>query len=158
MDQKLDQKVADKLLDLRKESLQELKNGKIRAHGKLWGMDVFSWINPDIELVASTIESFPFPVIWIGNKELFDWCSHHSPSVWSNIKTVIAIDHPGIYFTNKEYHKVSNVVGTQSTLDALEMMKALKQKGAVLLFTATGLEWERNQKMFNDFMDLHQII
>lgn len=157
MDQKLDQKIANKLVEHRLESLQENKNGKIRPHGKLWGMDVFSWNNPEIELIASTISSFPFPVIWIGNKELFDWCSMNCPTVWSNVKTVIATDHPGIFFTNEHFLDVSNVVGTNSTTDALEMMKGLKQKGAVLLFTSTGIEWERNQKMFNEFMDLHQI-
>ncbi len=39
----------------------------LRSHGKLFGMDAFSWHNPNISVLAKTIESFPFKTIWLGN-------------------------------------------------------------------------------------------
>lgn len=157
MDQKLERKLGETLLDARKEALKHINHGTIRAHGKLWGMDVFSWGNPEFELVKSMIESFPFPVIWVGNKDIFDWCGEHHPSIWSNIKTVIAVDFSRLIFTQKEFISVENVIGISSVDEAFEFVKGAKYKGAVLLFTASGDEWERNYKSFNDFMSLHQI-
>lgn len=39
----------------------------LKSHGKLFGMDAFSWHNPNISVLAKTIESFPFKTIWLGN-------------------------------------------------------------------------------------------
>jgi len=157
MDQKLERKLGDTLIDARKDALKQINHGCIRAHGKLWGMDVFSWGNPEFELVASMIDSFPFPVIWVGNKDIFDWCIEYQPSVWRSIKSVIAVDFSRLIFTQKEFISVENVIGISSVDEAFEFLKGVKHKGAVLLFTASGLEWERNYKSFNDFMNLHQI-
>jgi len=157
MDQKLERKLGESLLDARKEALKQIAHGTLRAHGKLWGMDVFSWANPEFELVVSMIDSLPFPVIWVGNKDILDWCGEFQPSVWTNIKTIIAFDAPRLIFTQKEFVSIENVIGISSVDEAFEFVKGAKYKGAVLLFTASGNEWERNYKSFNDFMNLHQI-
>lgn len=157
MDQQIGKKVSDQLLAARQESLEQLKFGAIRAHGKLWGMDVFSWPNPSIELVATTIESFPFPVVWIGNKAVFDWCIEHQDSVWTNVRTVIATDEPRMVLTHENFVHVENVYGSETLEDSLLMMKGMQLKGGVLLFTATDSEWERNHQAFVDFIALHQI-
>ena len=39
----------------------------LKSHGKLFGMDAFSWLNPNISVLEKTIESFPFHTVWIGN-------------------------------------------------------------------------------------------
>ncbi len=157
MDQKTGNKVANQLVLLRKESLEQMKFGSIRAHGKLWGMDVFSWPNPSIDLVASTIESFPFPVVWIGNRAMFEWCHEHQSSVWSNVKTVIATDDAGLVLSSNNFVYVDNVFGSQSVEECLIMMQGMQFKGGVILFTASDNEWERNHKTFVDFIELHQI-
>lgn len=44
----------------------------LKSHGKLFGMDAFSWHNPNISVLAKTIESFPFKTIWLGNHAEID--------------------------------------------------------------------------------------
>ncbi|MBT5933476.1 MAG: hypothetical protein HOH34_09065 [Flavobacteriales bacterium] len=39
----------------------------LQSHGKLFGMDAFSWHNPNISVLEKTIESFPFRTVWLGN-------------------------------------------------------------------------------------------
>ena len=39
----------------------------LQSHGKIQGMDAFSWHNPNIFVLDKTIESFPFRTIWLGN-------------------------------------------------------------------------------------------
>ena len=157
MDQQIGKKSSLTLLGSRKESLEQMKFGAIRAHGKLWGMDVFSWPNPSVELVASTIESFPFPVVWVGNKAVFEWCNEYHETVWSNVRTLIATDEPRMVFKNENFVQVQNVYGTNSVDECLLMMKGMQLKGGVILFTATDSEWERNHQAFVDFIELHQI-
>lgn len=147
----------DQLLDARKKALDNQQFGKIRAHGKLWGMDVFSWANPAAELVAPTIESFPYPVIWIGNQDLLDWCSENFPTVCVNVKTIIAQDQAYEVYSKIDQFPVEKMVGAGSVENSLSMMKELATKGAIVLFTATGVEWERSQKVFVDFLNLHQL-
>lgn len=156
MQNKVGQKLADQLLESRKHALEQFKEGTIRPHGKLWGMDVFSWANPNPELVASTIESFPFPVKWIGEAKMFDAIATEFTEVWNTIDTVVAYDSPGLYMTAEHYKNIETVIGTLSVFDALTMFKGLTHSNGVLLFTASGVEWERLQNEFNDFLKLHQ--
>jgi hypothetical protein len=52
MEKKQDLNLENRLLDFRKESLKKLNTTTMRSHGKLWGMDVFSWFLPDPELIT----------------------------------------------------------------------------------------------------------
>ena len=54
------------LLLARQEALRAEKENSLRALGKMWGMDVFTWIDPYPGSISSTIHAFPFPVIWLG--------------------------------------------------------------------------------------------
>jgi len=146
----------DQLLDARKAALHEQIHGKIRAHGKLWGMDVFSWANPSGDSVATTIESFPYPVIWIVNQDLLDWCSVNYPNICVNVKTIIAQDQKYEIYSKLDLIHVEKMIGAGSVENSLEIMKKFVRKGAIVLFTSTGVEWERSQKIFVDFLNLHQ--
>lgn len=156
MSQNIGQKVTDRLLEARQEALSQFKEGTIRPHGKLWGMDVFSWANPNPELVASTIDSFPFPVTWIGEKELFDWVAVNHPEIWDTIESVVAYNSPGLYLTEEHYKKIQTVVGAQNVQDALTLFNGIHGKSGVLLFTSSGLEWERINNEFTAFVKMHQ--
>ncbi len=76
---------AQQLLSARQETLQKLQTTAMRPHGKLWGLDVFSWLEPDMELLANTIHSFPFQVVWISNKEILEGVVAADPQILSNV-------------------------------------------------------------------------
>lgn len=156
MRQNTGQKVTDRLLEARQEALSQFKEGTIRPHGKLWGMDVFSWANPNPELVASTIDSFPFPVTWIGEKELFDWVAENHAEIWASIETVVSYNSPGLYLTAEHFKIIRTVVGAQNVKDALTLFNGIHGKSGVLLFTSSGPEWERINNEFTAFVKMHQ--
>jgi hypothetical protein len=56
------------LLTARQNGLLKANETSLQSQGKLFGMDAFSWIYPNIEVLHSTLNSFPFEVLWIGNK------------------------------------------------------------------------------------------
>lgn len=157
MSQKIDQQQqAGQLLQARQEALGEMRHGKIRPHGKLWGMDVFSWPNPDHELLCTTIGSFPFPVVWLGTGEQMMDCLERHSELTSNLKSVVAYPTTDLIFKLKNLVAVPEVVGVESMQDALIMVKGLQTSGTILLFTTEGAEWERELADFVNFIDLHQ--
>ena len=40
----------------------------LKPHGKYFGMDTFSCLNPDLDVLEKTIMNFPFDLLWIGNQ------------------------------------------------------------------------------------------
>lgn len=149
-------KSSDQLVSERRNSLRQIANGVLRPHGKLWGMDVFSWANPNAEELASTINSFPFPVIWMGNQDILNWMNKNEPEVWTNVKTILAYDQPRLVFEDSNFINVHTIFGIEKLEDALQLIQFHFKKGSVLLFTATDLEWERNYKLFTEFIEMHQ--
>jgi len=55
----------ESLLKARVEGMHQLEKGSLRPHGKLWGMDVFSWYNPMRFELENVLSSFPSPVLWL---------------------------------------------------------------------------------------------
>ena len=80
---KVDQRTQ--LLQAREEGLKSLQNGVLKPHGKLLGMDVFSWLNPDVHMLMNTLHSFPFPVIWIAQKMDWDALLNLDNTILSNL-------------------------------------------------------------------------
>lgn len=156
MNRKVEQQ-GSQLLQARKEALEQLKFGSMRAHGKLWGMDVFSWPNPELDQLAHTVHSFPFQVIWIGSGELILDSLKQHPEIVGNLKTVMAHNTPGMAVRDQELIAIPEVVGMQSVEDALEMLRGVQATRTILLLTADGAEWERTQGVFNRFLELHQV-
>lgn len=156
MNRKVEQQ-GTQLLQARKEALEQMKFGSMRAHGKLWGMDVFSWPNPELDQLAHTVHSFPFQVIWIGSGELILDSLKQHPEIVGNLKSVIAHNAPAMALRNEELIVIPEVVGTLSVEDALEMLRGVQATRTILLFTADGAEWEPTQEVFNRFLELHQV-
>lgn len=147
---------ANQLLEARKQALEESRFGKLQAHGKLWGMDVFSWPNPNLELLATTLDSFPFQVVWFGSSLLFQSCNEIDERVWINIDSIIAYDDSRLIFRNKNFVPVSSVLGFQSIELALNSIKGLRKLNCILLLTPSGTEWEMEHKSMLEYITLHQ--
>lgn len=50
------------LLQARKEALQYADGTSMQSYGKIFGKDVFAWLNPFDFQLKSTLTSFPFPL------------------------------------------------------------------------------------------------
>ena len=55
--------IEEQLLQSRGAGLKDaIQINTMNAHGKVMGMDTFSWVNPQIDALASALESFPFTI------------------------------------------------------------------------------------------------
>jgi hypothetical protein len=157
MSEKLGTRTEDRLLEARRESLHQLNESSIRPHGKLWGMDVFSWFNPTPSLIANTLHSFPFPAIWIGNGAVIAKALAEDELLLNNLSAIISYDSSIFNLENHWLDKIENCVGTQSVEEAFHFLKMVKAPQTILMFTATGENWEENKKEFEDFLKLVQV-
>ena len=150
--------LEDRLLQARSEGLENRKESMLRPHGKLWGMDVFSWYQPNVHILANTLHSFPFPVVWVGNANDIRQTLEEDPTVCVQINTLLTFDNPVFMLATDEMSKIKNVLGVNSLEDGLKMIKAFKRKNSVLLFSASGENWKESKQAFENFLSLFQTV
>jgi hypothetical protein len=158
MESKVKINLGDRLLDARNEGLKNMRENALRPHGKLWGMDVFSWYQPDVNLLSNTLHSFPFPVVWLGNSEDIKNTIAEDSSVCAQLTTIVSFDNSFFNISLESLDKIQNVVALNSLHDALLMLKAMRKKSAVLLFSASGESWFESKNEFEEFLNIHQTI
>lgn len=157
MDQKVKKELISPLLQAREESLKKMKQTSIQPHGKLWGMDVFSWHQPSTELLANTIHSFPFPIVWVGNYETVNDTLKRDESLIANIDTILFHDSSKLRLSIDHWLEMKNLASVKNINDALSLLPTFKRKHAVLLFTTDGQNWEIAKESIEEFIKLHQI-
>ena len=60
---------SEQLLQAREQGLKQAQQvDTMQAHGKILGMDTFSWMNPHVDMLATLLASFPFSILWIGTQ------------------------------------------------------------------------------------------
>ncbi len=153
---KLNVSLENRLLEARNEGLNKAKELTLRPHGKLWGMDVFSWYQPNVHLLTNTIHSFPFPVVWIGNAADINNAIEEDFDVCVQLNSVVTFDNSLLNLSDEALNKIPNVAGVSSLSDALILLKTFKKKNSVFLFSASGEDWEENKKTFEEFLELFQ--
>lgn len=143
--------IENSILQARKEGLLKAGDTTMQSHGKLWGMDVFSWINPKPTVLAATMDSFPFPIFWI------------SSSLERNEVLEVNVDlNDKIHFTvvlnSENLPIVSNNIVSISTLNqAFDQINILKIKPSILLFTYSQSDWEYQKNRFSDYLSMAQV-
>jgi hypothetical protein len=158
MEKKIGVRLEDRLLEARNEGLQNMKETTLRPHGKLWGMDVFSWYKPNIHILANTLHAFPFPVVWIGNRSDIFSTIEEDPSVCIQLNSIIAFDETQLILPSEKLSKIKNIAGVNSLQDAFRLLKYFQKKNAVLLFSASNEDWKKNKLEFEEFLSIHQTL
>ncbi len=157
MEKNLTTSQEEKLLRAREQVLQNQESGSLRPLGKLWGMDVFTWVNPFPGMIANTIHSFPFEVIWIGNESDVLRTLSEDQTLCSNLHSVVIYDRPEFSMKGAWVCDVDNHICTQNVTDALEMLKAIKTTKKVLLFTTSGPQQVEDRTTFEEYVKLVQV-
>jgi hypothetical protein len=145
------------LVDARKDALEQAKNGSIRPHGKLWGMDVFSWNNPDMTACVSTIHAFPFPVLLIGQENIIHELLSQDETIKSNVHAFFIWEmHEVTKSTslNLTDGHASFVVDTTELL--LEALTKNKLQRGVVLHLADGKDASFYQNEFQRLLLIQQ--
>ena len=147
--------VKERLLEVRKNGL--LKVSKVEsmcAHGKVLGMDTFSWIAPQVDKLATVILSFPFKVLWIGSHDHIKLCLENYPELVTNIETIIIYDQDVPRLNSEILKRINNYVCVEGTDAAFELAKSLKIKKGAFLFTINKDVAQEEKLKFEQFISL----
>ncbi len=144
------------LLGARKESLSRINQSNLRSHGKLWGMDVFSWIHPNMSTIGTTIHSFPFSVRWVGNAHDLTKALEDQPELMDKLSAALVFDNSVFALKNEHLHGIKNCVGTRSVEEAMRMVKIAAKPQSILLFTASGENADDAKNEFERILNVLQ--
>jgi hypothetical protein len=137
MENKLRTDIQEKLIRSRNEVIQT-KSSPMRTMGKLWGMDVFTWINPEPGALLNTLGSFPFKVLWMGGVQEVSTVLSTDDSVLGTLDTVVTYN-ANIFGLKEDWlGSLVNGAGTSSLVDALYFVDYFKAPKTVMLFTSSG--------------------
>jgi hypothetical protein len=156
MERKLTLTSDERLLRAREESLLNHEEGSLRPLGKMWGMDVFTWVNPYPGMVSNTIHSFPFTVVWIGNSSDVLNTICEDETLCSNLHAIVLSDASILDLNARIVDNVRNCAGTNSVLESIEMVKVFRSQQKVLLFTSSGIDAIERKTEFENYVKLVQ--
>ncbi len=142
----------EQLLQARERGLKEAAEvSSIKAHGKLLGMDTFSWNNPHIDALATFISSLPFPVQWVTHHQLVKDCLNTYPEIAMNIHSIVVHDKAELNLDKEMFVLIPNITFVEGVEEALELVKAMQQEKSVFLFTGNP-DW-KPETVFEQFIE-----
>lgn len=143
----------DALLQARERGLSELRSGaEMKAHGKVAGMDTFSWENPEVDALGSMMCSLPFDVIWVASFDQVNELANEMPEALLKLDTILLYDHVHRSSDLDWISQVKNVAFVGGVANALQFMHALKKNSCAFLFTSNSKKWGEGQAQFERFL------
>jgi hypothetical protein len=143
------------LIQAREEALRNAELRSLRPMGKLWGMDVFTWYDPTVFELSATLQTFPFPVFWMGTAKQVSELASVDPEVMRGLSWIAQFDNPQLRIPGDVLTPIPLVTATETLEDALKILKAVKKNRHILLFTVSGNEWKTKMEVFESFVKLH---
>lgn len=125
------------------------RTGTLMPKGKLFGMDAFVWLYPWLETLSSTIQSFPFDVVWVGNGAEIEAILEQNPSIESKVLCYLIIGETK--FKNEKSLNFTDIN------EALKSIKENSKKPGIILFTSTDSNTEYTNRQINNYLELAQI-
>ena len=132
-----------------KSDLSISRKGTLMPKGKLFGMDAFVWLYPGVETLSSTIQSFPFDIVWIGNGAEMEAILEQTPSIENKVLRYLIIGETE--FKNEKSLNLTDIN------EALKLIKENSKKPGILLFTSTDSNTEYTNRQINNYLELVQI-
>lgn len=153
MEKKLATKTNADLLQARTEGLTEIsKRTNMQAHGKLLGMDTFSWCDPHFESLVTDIQSFPFPVIWICKHEQYRCALTYYPELTDQIQSLLIYDQGNLKFKHIETVNLPDLIAFDGLDNLLQVLPNLISQKCVLLFTSEAINQNQDLNTFIRFI------
>ena len=149
---KIVKSAEDQLIEQRRSDISRMAQGSMRSHGKLWGMDTFSWFNPDDHALNAVVMSLPFPVIWIANWQLVHRTSAENQSMANHIDALFFYNGNAFQSSTELLNSYSTCIGTNSITEAMLLTKSFQDKQRVILFSSSRVEWHEDQLEFEQFL------
>jgi len=149
-------KLTNQLVDARNKNLGQVEKSALLAHGKLWGMDIFSWYNPLIYEIENILNSFPTPVLWIGNTQDISKLIAENTDFFSNLKMICCHDKADFSLPFEAKNLIETFFATDDLGEVLKRLRNFKKENGILLFTSKGENWKKDKETFELFLEIHQ--
>jgi hypothetical protein len=146
--------IENSILQARKEGLLKAGDSSMQSHGKLWGMDVFSWLNPKPAVLSATMDSFPFPIFWISSFPERNEVMDLNIALTNKIHFSLILDDYTLVDATSSGVEIASVSNLN---EAFDQIRRLKIKPSILLFTYSKSDWEYQKKCFNDYLSMAQV-
>lgn len=140
--EKLKQSTAEELKQARHASLEEMNtNTALCPHGKVAGMDVFSWVNPDVDALNAMIASMPYKVIWAATMAQASALWKLNGAALKSIETLV-IYNSGQVHTEKWFTAFDNVLCVDGADHALMLLDKVRENQRVFVWTLPQNSWK----------------
>jgi hypothetical protein len=133
-----------------RDSSRKVEGSSIRAHGKLKGIDVFTWMQPEQLALVNFIESIPTEIIWVGNPAEIEAVLSANPLFSRKFQSILSYgeNRTGFMLEN-EFNDIQDVLNG--------LITELKSPGT-LLFTCTENDSEYVSLKIAAYLNLVQLI
>jgi len=148
---------SEQLLQARENGLKQVQQvDAMQAHGKILGMDTFSWMNPHVDMLATLLESFPFSVLWIGTRQQIEKCLELYPELNENIETILIHDDSTMMGGKSVLKNIKTIACVEGVENAFEFVKTMKLKKGVLMYTNENQTAVSDRKIFEEFVQMYR--
>lgn len=140
------------LLEARAEALKNAESQSLRPLGKLWGMDVFTWVNPSIYELSATLSAFPFPVFLLAPFHVLNEIALVDCETLKLVQWIGQYDNPPSQLDptiSGDFLQFSVTDSVASTIDLLRINQCERH---IVLFIAAGNEWKSKLIEFDEFV------
>lgn len=139
--QKTEQSTADQLKQARNAGLEEVNtNNALCPHGKVAGMDVFSWVNPDNDSLNAMIASMPYKVIWAATTAQARALWELNGDALKSIETLVIYD-SGQVHTEKWFESFDNVLCVNGADHALILLDRVRKPERAFIWSLPQDNW-----------------
>lgn len=144
--------VATQLKQARNAGLEELNtNFALCPHGKVAGMDVFSWVNPDIDALNATIASMPYKVIWAATTDQATALWKLNGDALKSIETLV-IYNSGQVYTEKWFAAFKNVLCVQGADHALFLLDKIRKPERTFIWSLPQNNWSEVKTLLENHL------
>lgn len=141
------------LIKARREGLEQWREEtSMKAHGKVFGMDTFSWLNPPTEGLINLISSFPFSVLWLSGHAQAKEGLELNLGLHRKLNTMIIYDRTQLSIAPEFLNEVETIMNVSSVMDALAFVKEVNREKMVFLFTSHGENAKREMTHFENWL------
>ena len=139
--ERVERSTAEQLKQARKAGLDQVNhNAALCPHGKVAGMDVFSWVNPDAEALNAMIASMPYKVIWAATTAQARKLWELNGKSLESIETLVIYD-SGQVHTEKWFSAFENVLCVQGADHALMLLDRVRREERVFIWALPQDNW-----------------
>lgn len=147
----------EQLLQARKEGLKQAQQvDSMQAHGKILGMDTFSWMNPQVDMLATLLSSFPFSILWVGTLEQIQSCLKMYPELSGNIETILIHNSSSMVLNKTALEQINTIACVDGMEHALDFVKSMKLKKGVFIYTDEKEEALKGKQIFEEFVNQYR--